>query len=75
METVAETAAVLEMPEGMELWAGAGADTGRGETTSDGRATAGRGWAQSDPAAAKKPHAARRRRAVTFLSKSMSANG
>jgi hypothetical protein len=43
METVAETAAVLEMPEGMELWADPGADTGWGETASAGRATAGRG--------------------------------
>jgi hypothetical protein len=73
METVAETAAVLDMPEGIEPWeAGAGAETGCGEMASAGRATAGRGWADSDPATAKKPQAARRRRVVTFLGKSMS---
>jgi len=62
METVAETAAVLEIPEGNEGFpAGEAGKAGWDETASVGRATAGKGWAQSDPAVrAKAPKAASR---------------
>ena len=48
---MAETAAVLEMPEAAEEpGPGTGGATGEAATASVGRATAGKGWAERCPA-------------------------
>jgi hypothetical protein len=75
METVADTAAVDEIPLGIEEEELAGIPAGAdgGWTASVGRATAGSGWAHTEPAAATKATVTRNRTGSEFSGKCMIA--
>jgi len=75
METVAETAAVDEIPLGIEEEEPAGIPAGAagGWMASVGRATAGSGWAHSELAAAIRAITARSRTGGDFSGKYMIA--